>query len=209
MSRSLTRTRYNPLPIAMKHTLRDALVIGVAAALATASASCKRQPPAKQPPAEQLPVGPPSPSIYVAPMAAAPSPQPMPDGAFRVEWVANTMPPVMKPGARQQVKITVRNIGVAQWPDIKSTGSRPQGAVRIGYRWLPVKAAPVPPPYARVRSNLASPVATGQTAELTLEVLAPETPGPYRIQFDLVQEFVSWFETKGAARLIIPVRVGR
>jgi hypothetical protein len=130
----------------------------------------------------------------------------LPDEAFRVEWVTNTMPPVVRAGSRTQVEVTVKNVGVAAWPDLRSTGDKPPGAVRMGYRWLPETPASEPP-YAPVRVNLPAPLPPGQSATLGVEVTAPPTPGAYRIQFDLVQEFITWFESMDATRLIIPVRV--
>jgi hypothetical protein len=139
------------------------------------------------------------------PRASEP-PLPLPDEAFRVEWVAQTMPPVVKAGSRTPVEVTVKNAGIAVWPDLKSTGNRPRGAIRIGYRWLPNPSRSAAA-YGHARGNLPAPLPPGQSAKLGLDVIAPPKPGRYRIQFDLVQELVAWFESKDATRLIIQVRV--
>jgi hypothetical protein len=172
-------------------------------ALAAAAGACRREPAAQQP--EEQPAAEAQPVAVSPPTFLLPSPVPLPEGAYRVEWVANTMPQVVKAGSHTPVKVTVRNVGNAVWPDVKSTGHR-TGAVRIGYRWLPNPAGS-PPPYARVRGDLAAPVPPGQSGRVQVDVLAPAMPGAYKIQFDLVQEFVIWFELKGAARLVLPVRV--
>jgi hypothetical protein len=141
---------------------------------------------------------------------ATPVPRPpasfLPDEGYRVEWVTNSMPRVVKAGSPMQVEVTVRNVGIALWPDLESTGDEPRGAIRLAYRWIPGPSGS-PPSYARVRGNLLAPLPPGKSATLGLEVVAPPTPGAYHIQFDLVQEFIAWFESMGATRLIIPVQV--
>jgi hypothetical protein len=175
--------------------LRSLVISASCLPLSTAAGACRREPAVEPPPA-----------VLVPPASLPPSPPPLPDEGFRVEWLTNTMPRVVQAGSRTQVEVTVRNVGLAVWPDLKSSGNRPPGAIRIGYRWLPV-ASRSPPSYARARGNLPAPLPPGQSATLGVEVMAPATPGAYRIQFDLVQEFVAWFESKDATRLIIPVRV--
>jgi hypothetical protein len=137
----------------------------------------------------------------------APSAQAMPDEGFRVEWISNTIPREVRAGSSTPVSITLKNVGTAVWLDPGSTGSQPReaGAVRISYRWLPVPGGR-PSAYA-ARVDLAGPLRPGQSATLGLSVSAPSTPGAYRLQFDLVQEFVAWFEGKDATRLVVPVRV--
>lgn len=123
-----------------------------------------------------------------------------------MEWVANTMPRAVKAGSRTQVEVKVKNVGTAVWPDLKSTGNKTRGAVRMGYRWIPAGGRSSPT-YPRARGNLPAALRPGQSATLDLVVVAPAKPGEYRIQFDLVQELVAWFESKGAKRLILRVRV--
>ena len=136
----------------------------------------------------------------------APAVQPLPDEGYRVEWVSNTVPGTVEAGSTIPVSITFKNAGAAVWLDPGSTGNQPPqaGAVRLSYRWLPSGRRPMA--YAD-RVNLAAPLAPGQTATLDVSVVAPSEPGAYRLQFDLVQEFVAWFQGMDAPRLIVPVRV--
>jgi hypothetical protein len=43
---------------------------------------------------------------------------------------------------------------------------------------------------------------------MAIEVNAPAEPGDYKLQLDLLQELVSWFEPHGAQKLLVPVKVG-
>jgi hypothetical protein len=135
-------------------------------------------------------------------------PRPLPDEAFRVEWSAHTVPATMKPGSRTPVTVTFKNLGPVPWLDPASTGSQPPqaGAVRLSYSWWWPRS-PLPVNGSRARVDLPRPLAPGESATVTLVVAAPAEPGAYTLQIDLLQELVAWFEAKGAAQLLVPVRV--
>jgi hypothetical protein len=147
----------------------------------------------------------------VAASCARPAPRPirpLPDEAFRVEWIANTAPKIMKAGASSNVSVTIKNLSGVAWPDPRTSGSEPPaaGAVRLGYRWLSA-SSPSVVSEGPSRTDLDDALQPGHSVTLSLMVTAPSAPGEYRLQVDLVQELVTWFETKGAAPLLIPVRV--
>jgi hypothetical protein len=137
----------------------------------------------------------------------APSVQALPEEGFRVEWISNTVPKEVKAGSTFPVSVTFKNAGTAVWLDPGSTGSQSPdaGAVRMGHRWRPPGGRA--PAYAGARIDLAGPLRPGQSITLSLSLSAPSVPGTYRLQFDLVQEHVAWFEGMDAPRLIVPVRV--
>ncbi len=134
-------------------------------------------------------------------------PAPLPDSAFKVEWGAATIPPSLKPGEKVVVSVTFKNASTQTWPDSKTAGGKPpgSGAVRLSYRWWP-PSSPLATPYT-VRADLTTPLKPGASATLPIAVIAPNAPGDYRLQFDLVDELVAWFEEKGASKLIEPVAV--
>jgi hypothetical protein len=155
-------------------------------------------------------------AVWIASLMAAGScardrpapPRPLPDEAFRVEWNAHTVPETMKPGSRIPVSIRFKNVGPVTWPAATSTGYplRQGGAVRMAYHWWWPRS-PLPIGRQSARADLERPLAPGDSATLTLVVAAPEEPGAYTLQIDLLQELVAWFEAKGAAQLLVPVRV--
>ena len=79
--------------------------------------------------------------------------------------------------------------------------------MRLAYRWWKTSDDKTAPSYTIDRGDFLRPVAPGDSAAITVAVTAPAEPGSYRLQLDLVQEMVAWFEDKGAPRLVIPVRV--
>jgi hypothetical protein len=76
----------------------------------------------------------------------------------------------------------------------------------LSYRWLRADSDTPVSDYSD-RADLSAPLDPGQWTTLLIAVTPPQAPGDYRLQFDLVQELVSWFEAKGAPRLIVPVHV--
>ncbi|SMB22405.1 protein of unknown function [Sterolibacterium denitrificans] len=50
-------------------------------------------------------------------------------------------------------------------------------------------------------------VAPGQRLDCRLQVQAPERPGRYRLQLDVVQEFVTWFSGRGCSFPVIGLQV--
>ena len=86
--------------------------------------------------------------------------------------------------------VRVRNTSAEAWP------SGPGGRLRLAYHWLDENGEVVI--FEGARSAFEGVVAPGEEAGLSQQVLTPETPGRYRLQVDLVYEFVGWFSQRGA-----------
>jgi len=149
-----------------------------------------------------------------------PAPVRLPDSAFRVEWqrvawrkmnwlymrwVSTGILEHLHPGERVLALVTLRNAGDRAWPDAAAADPARSGsyAVRLAYRWRHAAASGS----YEARADLREPLAAGQAAAVWIPVIAPAEPGDYRLQFDLVQENIAWFEDKGAQRLFLPARV--
>jgi hypothetical protein len=79
--------------------------------------------------------------------------------------------------------------------------------VKLSYHWSPPGAGDSGS-HAGNRTLLRRPVAPGERVILErVEVQTPETPGPYLLDFELVNEFVAWFRDRGATVLSVPVTV--
>jgi hypothetical protein len=146
----------------------------------------------------------PIPQVEAAPV------QPLPDSGFSLEWGPAVVPNSVRAGQPFPAAVLVTNAGDAAWQNPRvSEGRIPvAGAVRLGYRWW--KASDHSKPYidhALARGDLPGPLAPWGTSLLAVEVVAPAEPGQYELQLDLVQEMVTWFEPKGAPRLLVPVHV--
>lgn len=134
----------------------------------------------------------------------------MPDSAFRVEWTAPSLPATLSAGQSLTVSVGVKNISDTTWPDPKIADpdrpTRGAYAVRLSYRFrTPAEASTLKGFDSRV--ELPGPLAPGESVTMEVPLKAPAAPGDYTLQFDLVQEMYAWFSLKGAAQLVIPVKV--
>ena len=164
----------------------------------TSLACCGRR--ASEPPASPTPPG--------VPASAAPIVTPLLDAGFKLEWGRPSVPAVVVSGETFAAAVIVKNAGTEVWLDPWSSGGTGAGAVRLGYRWWKIGDMRKPfGDYADARGELPGPLPPGQTAVLVVQVAAPSKPGKYNLQLDLVQELVSWFESKGAPILMLPVEV--
>lgn len=119
---------------------------------------------------------------------------------YRVAWLEVGTPGRMDRGAQVSFSVTVRNDGRTTWAN---TGS---AAVRLGHRWIDATGAASEGP----RTGLPSPVAVGQTVTLSQVIVrAPQAPGFYTLEMDLVEGVSGWFAHTGSvAKRVEGVRVG-
>ena len=107
------------------------------------------------------------------------------------------------PGAVLPLQVVVRNLGSATWP----AASEHDGpySVRLGNHWRRRFWRTLR--FDDRRTALPHDVAPGDTATMGLPVEAPDTPGTYVLELDMVQENVRWFAEAGSKPARIRVRV--
>jgi hypothetical protein len=139
---------------------------------------------------------------------STPSGSPLVDSAFQVEWLSAEVPAQMKPGEVVTVKVKFRNISDQVWPDPKTADPAATGAyaVRLAWRWRTSEDMTTGEGTSN-RTDLIEPLGPGRETTLAIDIIAPKQPGQYRLQLDLVQELVAFFEDRGAKLEIIPVDV--
>lgn len=100
------------------------------------------------------------------------------------------------PSTAMRLVLTVRNSGQAQW-------SVPTGAIRVGNHW---RAAPDNAMLIQDdgRSSV-PPLQPGEHCSVTLDIRAPDRPGSYICEIDLVHEGLWWFADQGSQPLRIPL----
>ncbi|MDQ1706842.1 MAG: tRNA (mo5U34)-methyltransferase, partial [Pyrinomonadaceae bacterium] len=97
--------------------------------------------------------------------------------------------------AELSFRVQVENVGLATWPTTGAPGTD-QGAVSLGSHLLRDSEDEVNWDYGR--AALPRDLRPGETAELEFRVRAPETPGKYIVEFDMVAEHITWFEDHGS-----------
>ncbi|MBM3296750.1 MAG: methyltransferase domain-containing protein [Candidatus Aminicenantes bacterium] len=109
----------------------------------------------------------------------------------------------LKAGERRRVSVRVCNESPVAW----QAGRDPAGAgaVRLGNHWLEEDGRSL-----RVddgRADLEADLPPGGETVIGLDVRAPDKPGSYLLEFDMVREQVAWFRDLGSETARIPVRV--
>lgn len=103
----------------------------------------------------------------------------------------------MKRGEIVRAGVTIRNTSSEVWP---SKGGSP---VHLSYHWLD-KAGNVVV-FDGERTALPMDIEAGGSANVRALIKAPERPGNYILRMTMVQEFVAWFDHRGAKVLNVPV----
>jgi hypothetical protein len=125
-------------------------------------------------------------------------------GPYRANIFAAQEPSVMKAGATQVLHLKVRNVGNDVWK-----ARAPQGwmnIVTVGDRWLTADARSVVNEMDS-RCVLPHDLKPGEETELVLTVTAPQAPGEYVLELDMVHEGVTWFYQQGSPTLRWHVKV--
>jgi len=128
---------------------------------------------------------------------------PLPDAAFKAQLsFAYQFPEIVGANRRLNVNLLVKNLSQINWP----CGGQLDGKykVQVGNRWLDNTGKPT----EDAKGDLPYDLHPGDTAEVFLVITTPETPGSYTLEFDLVQEQVTWFRDQGSAtlRVTLPVQ---
>jgi hypothetical protein len=89
------------------------------------------------------------------------------------------------------------------WGSLNDSGGKFQ--VFLSYRWLSTDHYPLSG--FDSRNPLPHDLLPGQSIRFRLSVLAPDKPGKYYLELDLVQELVTWFREKGSPTALIEVEV--
>ena len=111
-------------------------------------------------------------------------------------------PIVAAPGQSIVVRTRVSNLSTRAFPRDATYGRR---LVNLGAQLCASDGRLLALDHARAR--LPQDLAGGASVEIPIEIPAPETPGAYRLKFDLVSEGVDWFEKAGSPTTTHPLVV--
>jgi SAM-dependent methyltransferase len=125
--------------------------------------------------------------------------EPLPPESHKAEIEAVSPPRRIHPGDTATVVARVTNASGADWPA--------RSRLALGNHWLSDTGDLLVLDDGRTR--VLDAVAAGETVTLELVVTAPQRPGDYRLELDLVEELVCWFGDRGSQKVQLPVRVRR
>jgi SAM-dependent methyltransferase len=121
---------------------------------------------------------------------------PLPTGAHQAVIMAADIPATMAAGEPVEVSVQVRNASQVEWPKAD--------VLRVGNHWRTRRGVVV---LDDGRSALPRSLAPGEETTVKLTVTPPLSAGTYELEFDLVEESVTWFASRGSKPARIPVRV--
>lgn len=117
---------------------------------------------------------------------------PLPAAAFSCALSLPASIPAMQPGEVVNVQVSIKNTSSVTWPcNALAKTAQPLCAA---YHICSASGAPIL--WDGNRTPITTEVASGSEITLVLKVKAPNTPGKYVLQPDLVQENVAWFSRR-------------
>lgn len=114
-------------------------------------------------------------------------------------------PTTCRLGDHLTYRVEVANHGSASWRARPEQGSD-EGVVRLGAHLLPPDDGDIPV-WDFGRADLDADVPPGGEASIDIALRAPERPGMYQVEFDMVAERVAWFEDRGSPVIRCDLRV--
>ena len=135
--------------------------------------------------------------------AATPEPFRLPREGLAAELHLIGGPESLPPKTRGTYRVQVKNISTSIWLASIRTGGALQ--IALGNHWLSPAGETIVNDDGR--SGLLHDLQPGEATELEVVVNAPREPGDYILEFDILQEGVSWFALAGSRTIRIPVSV--
>ncbi len=129
--------------------------------------------------------------------------KPLAPGAFKAEITAIDPPVAVKANSYITARVKVKNISPVLWP---SKGlSNGNFSINLSYHWLDSNNTPVI--FDGGRTPLPYDIGPNDEIVLNTGIQAPDKPGDYILEFDMVQEGVGWFKERGSKTQKITVKV--
>ena len=138
------------------------------------------------------------------------TPGPLPARGFRAQIVLIDPPAKLRVGQKETINVRVKNASDVFW---WARGGEPNDRndnkfyIAIGDRWLDESGKLLSEMDGRL--GISKDMRSGEELELPLLITAPDKPGEYILEVDMVQEQVSWFSDKGSPTARTKVSVVR
>jgi hypothetical protein len=129
--------------------------------------------------------------------------RPLPEQAYQTSITAQEMATTLVAGSRETLYVDVKNLSDITWPATSSTRSEYQ--IMLRNHWLNSRDQVVINDDGMV--PLLYEIKPGCEILLPLTITAPNSPGNYVLEIDMLQEGVVWFNHKGSNALRLNVKV--
>ena len=115
----------------------------------------------------------------------------------------NSTPLYLDPGQEFTAQIKVKNTGYLLWEHYKK-----DGRIDLGSHWINRDTGEVVL-WDGIRGLLPTDVSHNEQASVDIKITAPQKPGRYILQYDMVHEGKTWFSEQGVIPLEININVGQ
>jgi|SRR4029453_8883251 hypothetical protein len=135
---------------------------------------------------------------------------PLPENGYKGELAIEEAPTKLRVGQKERILVKVRNASnVFWWARGGETNDRSDNKfyIAIGNKWRDKDGKLLTEMDDRL--GISRDMKPGEEVELPLTVTAPQEPGEYILEVDLVQEQVAWFSDKGSPTAKTKVTVVR
>lgn len=175
--------------------LLSALALAACASLASACGPEEPAGPGPRPAAESAPAQDPEAGLERVL-------KPLPDSGFKAQVTVVSPPAKLGRGERADVTVRVKNTSDTAWP-VRGRAGDGIFQVNLGDRWLQGDKE------VRVDERVFLPraVKPGEEVEMPFVMIAPDAPGEYTVEVDMLQEGVAWFFQKGSQPARVKIRV--
>ncbi|MDD5658790.1 MAG: LCP family protein [Actinomycetota bacterium] len=115
----------------------------------------------------------------------------------------NSTPIYLDPGQEFTSQVVVRNTGFLLWEHYKKVGR-----IDLGCHWINRDTGDIVL-WDGPRGLLPNDIAHNEQAKVDMKINAPNKPGRYILQYDMVHESKTWFSEQGVIPLEININVGQ
>lgn len=121
--------------------------------------------------------------------------------AYHVTFLECSVPHQMQVGGTYEGMAYFRSDDIGPW----LPAAQSERCVNMSYHWIDANGHMAVK--EGMRTSLTVPVQPGESLNVAFHIIAPDTPGRYFLQPDLVHETVTWFSESGKAGPKFPVEV--
>jgi len=129
--------------------------------------------------------------------------KPLFDDAFKAEISIIDPPSSLKADSIVNLKVTVKNVSGTLWPAKGLSDGK--YAIQLAYHWIDQDGKMVF--FEGRRTPLPHDLKPKEEVTVNASVQTPNQVRTYILQFDMLQEFVSWFKDKGSKTADVSIKV--
>jgi len=119
---------------------------------------------------------------------------PLPDAAYKAQMAMLNCPRSLRVGSQLILRVQIQNVSDLVWPALGAADGRCQ--IKLGNRWMDTQGKMISA--SDGLTLLPYDLRAMDQVELPLLITAPNTPGRYILEVNIMQEGAGWFSDRGS-----------